>query len=188
MAVEATTAGPTARGVRRETWRSWPRRGEGRRRLAALGLVVASGALLAACGGSSTSTGSTTGSTASSGTGNAAPGIDPGHVVLPTASNPTPSAQEVPGKTIDPVLAAGQTVVITAGGFVPHRLFADLTVPVTWINDSGAPQQVVFDDGSVHSGVIPPGAWFVWKGTYGIGIGYHSATGQQGVLTLQAGP
>jgi len=82
---------------------------------------------------------------------------------------------------------AGQEVIIAQGGYlVPEWLLAEVTLPVTWTNLSGEPQQIVFDDAPVHSAVLAPGATFTWKSPgFAIGLTYHTAHGHHARLTLQ---
>ena len=114
------------------------------------------------------------------------PGEDPGHVVPPSSpGTSTPMPTEVPGKVVPALFASGQEVAITTSGFEPQRLYCAIGHAVVWTNVTKVDQQVILNDGQIHSGPIPPGGEFVWKPDYPIGIGYHSATGAQGVLTVQ---
>ena len=110
--------------------------------------------------------------------------LDPGQVVG-APSTPTTVPHERGTRPISPVVDNGQQIIITAGGFSPHQLFADVADPVTWTNLSGKTQQLVFTVLPVKSPPIPAGAQFVWHPSTAITIAYHSTTGLQGVLTLQ---
>jgi hypothetical protein len=101
----------------------------------------------------------------------------------PTTSVPT----ERGTRSIDPTNDAGQEVIIAKGGYLlPQWLVADVSLPITWTNLSGAPQQIVFDDAPLHSPVIVPGGTFTWTSPgYGVGLTYHTVGGHEGRLTLQ---
>jgi hypothetical protein len=112
--------------------------------------------------------------------------MDPGHVVLPVAGTSTTVPREVPGRPIDPVVDAGQQIVITAQGFEPARLYANDSVSVVWTNLSGTPQTVSFVAFPIHSAVIPVGGQFVWTPSgAALTMAYRSASGFHGILALQ---
>lgn len=103
-------------------------------------------------------------------------------------ANPTTTVPvERVGRPINVANDAGQAVIIVKGGYLaPEWLLAEETLPITWTNLSGAPQQVVFDDAPVHSPVIPPGGTFTWKSPgFAVGLTYHTANGHHARLTLQ---
>lgn len=101
----------------------------------------------------------------------------------PTTSVPT----ERGTRHIDASNDAGQAVIIAEGGYLlPEWLIAEVTLPITWTNLSGVPQQVVFDDAPVRSPVIPPGGTFSWTSPgYAISLTYHTVHGHHAQLTLQ---
>jgi hypothetical protein len=137
----------------------------------------------AACGGSSTAAHTTSTNAAST-----SDTLDPGRIVLPTPGVTTTVPTERGGtRPIDPVVDAGQQILITSGGFVPHQLFANVTLPVVWTNLTGSSQQIVFDYLPSHLPVIPPRARLVWRPSTAVEIAYRSTSGFQGVLTLQPG-
>ena len=90
-------------------------------------------------------------------------------------------------RAINPSNDAGQEAIIAQGGYVlPEWLVADFQLPVTWTNLSGAPQQIIFDNASMHSPVIAPGGTFTWKSPgFAISLTYHTAHGHHARLTLQ---
>lgn len=146
--------------------------------------------VVAACSGPATKAKveSTTPPTAASSHGTEQPAMDPGHVVPPIAGSSTTTPREVPARPINPVVDAGQQIVITSHGFDPARLYADDSTPVVWTNLSGVPQRVDFVAFPVHSAVIPAGGQFVWTPDgAGLSIAYRSASGFHGILSLQAG-
>jgi len=103
-------------------------------------------------------------------------------------ANPTTTVPvEVTGRPINVANDAGQAVIIVKGGYLaPEWLLAEVTLPITWTNLSGQPQQIVFDDAPVHSPVIPPGGTFTWKSPgFAVGLTYHTANGHHARLTLQ---
>lgn len=83
-------------------------------------------------------------------------------------------------------LAAGNQVVIYSSGIWPQTLYANYKVPVTWTNDSGKPQTIKFDSIPVSSSTIPPGAQFVWKADFGGSYPYHTTSGLNALIVLQA--
>jgi hypothetical protein len=101
----------------------------------------------------------------------------------PTTTVPT----ERGTRHIDPNSDAGQQVIIAEGSYLlPEWLVANVALPITWTNLSGAPQQIVFDDGGVVSPVIPQGGTFTWKSPgFGVSLTYHTTNGHHAQLTLQ---
>jgi hypothetical protein len=149
-------------------------------------------AVVSACGGSPAPTGShstppgTASSTSAAADKVTTPTVDPGHVVVPVAGISTTVPREVPDRPINPVIDAGQQIVITAQGFEPKRLDASDALPVMWTNLSNAPQQLVFVALPVRSKVIPVGGQFVWN-AHGVAlsVAYHSVSGLSGVVDFQ---
>jgi hypothetical protein len=104
------------------------------------------------------------------------------------ASDPSTSVPTERGnRSIDPSNDAGQEVIIAKGGYLlPEWLVAEVTLPITWTNLSGTPQQIIFDDAPEHSAVIPPGGTYTWKSPgFAIDLTYHTANGHHARLTLQ---
>ena len=104
------------------------------------------------------------------------------------APSPTTTVPVERGRRpINPANDAGQQVIIAKGGYLlPAWLVAEVTLPITWTNLSGAPQQIVFDDAPMHSPVIGPGGTFTWKSPgYPISLTYHIINGHGARLTLQ---
>jgi hypothetical protein len=101
----------------------------------------------------------------------------------PTTSVPT----ERGNRPIDPANDAGQEVIIDKGGYaLPEWLVAEVSLPITWTNLSGAPQQIIFDAAPERSPVIPPGGTYTWKSPgFAINLTYHIANGHKARLTLQ---
>ena len=89
----------------------------------------------------------------------------------------TPTSSVPPASTsgkLDPNFDFGQTVTITRTGFQPAWLVSLIGQPVTWTNQSGASQTVVFDHLPVTSKVIPPGGTYVYTPQSMASITYHS--------------
>jgi hypothetical protein len=101
----------------------------------------------------------------------------------PTTSVPTDRGTD----PINPAQDAGQAVIIAKGGYLlPEWLIAEETLPITWTNLSGVPQQVIFDTAPVHSQIIPAGGTFTWMSPhFAINLTYHTAHGHHAQLTLQ---
>jgi hypothetical protein len=91
-------------------------------------------------------------------------------------------------RPISPLNDAGQEVIIDESSYaLPYWLVADVTLPITWTNLSGKPQQIVFDDAPVRSPVLAPGATFTWKSPgYAINFTYHIVNGHNARITLQS--
>jgi len=108
---------------------------------------------------------------------------DPGSPRPPTAPPSPPSAASV-----DPNFDSGLNIFITSTGFRPHWLVAPFHGTVTWHNDTGRSQVIVFDHQPVRSGVIRPGGTFSYTPSVPISIAYHSGLGRQrrGVIQVQA--
>ncbi|HXQ60251.1 MAG TPA: hypothetical protein VN799_09125 [Acidimicrobiales bacterium] len=86
-----------------------------------------------------------------------------------------------------PIAAAiddGQQIIISAAGFLPHRLFSTPDEAVTWTNLTDEPQVVIFDYLPVRSPVIAPGGSFSWTSHSTQSIAYRTASGLQGVDTV----
>jgi hypothetical protein len=113
--------------------------------------------------------------------------MDPGHVVAPVAGASTTVPREVPGRpVINPVVDAGQQIIITPHGFDPALLNAEDTIPVVWTNLSGAPQQISFVAFPIKSAVIPVGGQFIWTPDGApFSIAYRSQSGFHAVVSLQ---
>ena len=164
-----------------------------------LSVIVGVGVLAAACGGPASSASgqgtspsiskppsTSTPPSTSAPHGVTVPTYGQGHVVPAPVGVSTTVPREVPGRPIDPVLDAGQQVVITARAFEPEQLNAVDDLPVVWTNLSGVDQRISFNAIPVRSGVIPPGGQYVWNpGGYGLTLSYDSPTGLHGVLILQ---
>ena len=78
-------------------------------------------------------------------------------------SDPTTTLPTEDGRPIQPVVSAGQNVVILKQGCFPRELQASVTAPIEWYNLSKQPLRVVFEHFSVDSGTIPAGGTFTWK-------------------------
>ncbi|HVC70608.1 MAG TPA: hypothetical protein VNC61_10195 [Acidimicrobiales bacterium] len=155
--------------------------------------------LTASCGGSTShppTTPTSSGSATSSSTTSTAPASVGGFVTPEVkfgtgeqgAPDPTTTVPvEVTGRPINPANDAGQAVIIDKAGYlIPEWLVAESTLPITWTNLSGKPQQVIFDDAPVHSAVLAPGATFIWTSPgFAINLTYHTANGHHARLTLQ---
>ena len=140
-----------------------------------LGLVFALG--VAACGASSANpsagraprSSTTAGNAAAGGAGqrsgepatNAPTKVEYGSGTV-GPSDPTTTLPSEGGRPIQPVVSAGQNIVILEQGCFPQELQASITAPVVWYNLSKESQRVVFEHFPVDSGTIPPGGTFTW--------------------------
>jgi hypothetical protein len=88
------------------------------------------------------------------------------------------------GRPVSPVVDDGQTVLISAAGFLPHRLFSSPGVPVTWTNLTDQAQRIEFDNEPVRSPAIPPGGTWSWTTQSSLSVAYRSASGLTGVITV----
>lgn len=106
----------------------------------------------------------------------------------PSSAAPAAPAAASSGK-LDPNFDFGQTVTITSSGFQPAWLVSLIGQPVTWTNDSGAAQSVVFDHLPVRSKVIPPGGTYAYIPNSMASITYHSGVhpGLRGKLQATPG-
>lgn len=147
--------------------------------LAGVLAAVAAAALLSACSSNPSSTAAPTTSTTKPATvGEVAYGSGVVGQPVPSTSVPT----ERGTRKINCANDAGQEVIIAQGGYLcPQWLDAEVELPITWTNLSGAPQEIVFDDAPIHTDPIPPGGTFTWHSPpYAVGIQYHTAAGGQG--------
>jgi plastocyanin len=103
-------------------------------------------------------------------------------------STPADAAPAASSGKLDPNFDFGQTVTITRTGFQPAWLVSLIGQPVTWTNDSGAAQSVVFDHLPVRSKVIPPGGTYVYTPQSMASITYHSGVHPDLRGKLQATP
>jgi hypothetical protein len=94
----------------------------------------------------------------------------------PTTKTPTPTT----ARKVNPYYDSGNTVTITATGFVPADLTSTANVPLRFVNHTKVAQRVQFEhsrgtDGQlIHSGSIPPGgAWSYTPSTWESAT-YHS--------------
>lgn len=132
---------------------------------------------LAACGGSSDPTSAkSSGSTSStavrhgSATGRMKVGLGTGAIGAP---DPTTTLPNERGNAIEPVISAGQNLIITSKGTcLPQTLEANVSAPVVWTNLSGKPQRVVFKNFPVDSGTIPPSGTFTWSTNDAVALAY----------------
>ncbi len=109
-----------------------------------------------------------------------------------SSAAPRPSSPAAPAASsgrLDANFDFGQTVTITRSGFQPAWLVSLIGQPVTWTNDSGAAQSVVFDHLPVQSKVIPPGGTYVYVPQSMASITYHSGVhpGLRGKLQATPG-
>lgn len=159
-----------------------------RRRAVTVTLLVGLSALtvlLAACGSSSTPSAATTTPTTRP-TDVAEIKYGTGTVLPPATKVSVPT--ERGSRPINCANDAGQEVIIAKGGnLCPAWLDAEVQLPITWTNLSGAPQTIIFNDAPVHTTVIAPGGTFTWHSPpYAIGLDYHTAVGHQAHLQLQS--
>lgn len=106
-------------------------------------------------------------------------------MIVPAPDGTTTVPTERGTRPIDPIVDAGQQILITSHGLVPQHIFSLVTEKVTWTNLSGTVQNIVFDYVPVRSPAIPPGAQYVWTPSTAIEIAYRTTSGMKGVLTLQ---
>jgi hypothetical protein len=168
-------------------------------RLLALGLAVGSPLALGACGSGQSASGTTRSTTSTFATGGTSTTSTTTKVRLTGPSLATIEGSktvEVGGKVvvvptdhgapIDPQIDDGQQIVISAGGFLPARLYSTPGMAIVWTNLTEQPQQITFDALAVTSPVIFPGGTFRYS-TPGVGsesIAYHSDTGLAAVVTI----
>jgi hypothetical protein len=88
------------------------------------------------------------------------------------------------GRPINPQIADGQQIIISAAGFLPERLYSVPSEAIVWTNLTNQPQQVVFDYFAVTSPVIPPGGTFRYTTPSSESIAYHSKSGLHAVVTI----
>ena len=102
----------------------------------------------------------------------------------PSTAPPSPPS----AASVDPNFDSGLNIFITSTGFKPHWLVAPYHGTITWHNDTGRPQVIVFDHQPVRSGVIRPGGTFSYTPSVPISIAYHTALGRprHGVIQVQA--
>lgn len=136
----------------------------------------------AGCGGSTTPHSSVPSTTSANtvdaptqvsfGTGSVA-GPDPSTTVPTERGNPIPTG-----------FAAGQNILITAHGFEPQTLEANVSSPVVWTNLSGEAVRIIFEHFAVDSGTIPAGGTFTWSTVNAVALSYESTTGWYGKLLM----
>ncbi len=104
------------------------------------------------------------------------------------APNPTTTVPTERGnRPINVQNDAGQEIIIGENGeLAPETLVADVSLPITWTNLSGKPQQIVFNDAPLRSPIIESGQTFTWTSPgYGISLAYHLVNGATGQMVLQ---
>jgi hypothetical protein len=134
------------------------------------------------------STGGGTPTTTATSSGPTTPTTNPygqGHVV-PASPTPTTTPREHPTVPVPPAVGDGEQILIEPNGFWPETMYADLDLPLTWTNETGHPQRVIFDHIPVTSPVIPPHAQFKWQPEFGGSYTYRSASGFNALVILQA--
>jgi hypothetical protein len=97
----------------------------------------------------------------------------------PTTTVPTERGNPIPAG-----FAAGQNIIITAHGFYPQTLEANISAPVVWTNLSGHPVRIIFDNFAVDSGKIPAGGTFSWTAANVVALEYRSSSGFSGTLDM----
>jgi hypothetical protein len=108
-----------------------------------------------------------------------------GHVIPPSPT-PTTTPREHPTVPVPPYVGDGEQILIEPHGFWPQTMYADLDLPLTWTNETGHPQKVIFDHIPVTSPVIPPHGQFKWQPEFGGSYTYRSASGFNALVILQA--
>jgi hypothetical protein len=85
--------------------------------------------------------------------------------------------------------AFGQNVIITNGGFAPHKLYARSKTPIVFTNLTDKVQEVVFHDfpSLSSSGPIKPAGSFSFEYTAVINVGYGNRSGSWGGLLYIGG-
>jgi hypothetical protein len=101
-----------------------------------------------------------------------------------TSDGPTAS----PSRAIDPHFQAGDTILITAGGFHPQILVFPLGGDVTFRNVTAATHEVRFLHGDVDSGPIAPGHAWRFHPDLAVAYAYFDATHPGFRAFIQAEP
>ena len=108
-------------------------------------------------------------------------------------SDPSTTAAPTTTRTANPYYDSGSTVTITAQGFEPRELVAEVNVPIRFVNRTTTVQRVQFDTsrdaaGNLRaSGAIAPGASWSYTPTSWESATYHSLTTppQKGQIQIQ---
>ncbi len=87
--------------------------------------------------------------------------------------DPTTTIPNERGNVIQPVLAPGQNIILSAKGCMPQTLEANVSAPVVWTNLTKKPQRVIFEDFGVDSGTIPAGGTFTWSTDQAVAMSYR---------------
>ena len=121
-------------------------------------------------------------------------GGSPGAAVPPPSSTSTTppattsSSGPPPLKSIDASFDFGQDVIITPTGFRPAWLVSLVGKQITWWNESGHPQRVVFDHQGIRSTVIAPGAAWRYTPPTALSLSYHAGIGPAHAGKVQVTP
>jgi hypothetical protein len=99
-------------------------------------------------------------------------------------SYPVPSEDGV--HAIDPTVATGGQIILTNKGFLPYRLFVQLSQVVTWTNLSSHPVRITFLHLPNKSRLIPVGGTFTYSSPRLINFEYTSSTGYHGIVAIGA--
>lgn len=100
-----------------------------------------------------------------------------------SAPEPQPAA-----RPLDPDFDAGQRVEITADGARPRQLVAVVDTAITWVNTTGQPVTVTFDNGTVDSGPIPPQGTWEHTPDASVSIAYHTTAAPEQQAAVQVEP
>jgi hypothetical protein len=164
-------------------------------------LAVLTAVLLAACGSgspksassSSSPSSSTTASSQASGTTTATTAVSgatgPSISTIDSAKSVTVGGKSVTvpiddGKPVLPGVDDGQQIVISAGGILPSKLYANPSQAIVWTNLTDQSQQVKFDYFSVTSPVIPPGGTWSWSTQDSESIAFRTVSGMKAVVIV----
>jgi hypothetical protein len=96
---------------------------------------------------------------------------------------PVPTENGIP---ISALVGSGDQIVLTAKGFLPYQLFADLNAKIVWTNLTPKTVRITFEHSSVRSPWLKPGQTFSYSSSTLYSFVYRSTTGYHGTVAIGA--
>jgi hypothetical protein len=90
------------------------------------------------------------------------------------------------GAPISPLVGTGDQIVLTAKGFMPYQLFADLNAKIVFTNLTSKPVRITFEHSTVKSPLLEPGDTFSYSSSTLYSFVYRSSTGFHGTVAIGA--
>ncbi len=163
-----------------------PKSTSSRRALLAGVLLAVGGLLAAACSTSPSAAPPTTAGTVSGGSTTTSVPPPPLQSTTVTVGGRQLAVPTENGAPISPLVGTGDQIVLTAKGFMPYQLFADLNAKIVFTNLTSQTVRITFEHSTVTSPLLKPGDTFSYSSSTLYSFVYRSSTGFHGTVAIGA--